>query len=158
MKEFFEGTPDIVNSVKKLIKENESYKKSIEEAVRERIASLKKTIVQMSEEINGIRLFSIAGSFAPEVVKEVAFQLYKEFSSAAMVAAFKTPDSKPSLLLMSTDDLVKNGANAGKDVKEAAKLIQGGGGGQAFLATAGGKNADALSTAFEKLRELAIQQ
>ena len=158
MKEFFEGTPDIVNSVKKLIKENESYKKSIEEAVRERIASLKKTIVQMSEEINGIRLFSVTGSFAPEVVKEVAFQLYKEFSSAAMVAAFKTPDGKPSLLLMYTDDLVKNGANAGKDVKEAAKLIQGGGGGQAFLATAGGKNADALSSAFEKLRELAIQQ
>ena len=78
-------------------------------------------------------------------------------TNTVFAAAFRTPDGKACLTLMYTDDLVAAGADAAADVREAAKLIQGGGGGQKFLATAGGKNPDALAEAERKLRELATR-
>ncbi len=153
---FFENSPDVIVAVQKMLSENEGYRKVMEEITLERIDALKRTLVEESQEINGVRIFSISnGNYRADVVKEVAFRLYKEYTNAAMLAAFTTLDGKPSLLVMYTDDLVKSGFNAGKDVKEAAKLIQGGGGGQPFLSTAGGKNLDGLSEAFAKLMELA---
>ncbi len=153
---FFENSPDVIVAVQKMLNENEGYRKVMEEITLERIEALKRTLVDESQEVNGIRLFSISnGTYRPDVVKEVAFRLYKEYTSAAMVAAFTTMEGKPSLLVMYTDDLVKNGYNAGKDVKDAAKFIQGGGGGQPFLSTAGGKNLDGLLEAHTKMIELA---
>ncbi len=152
---FFENSPDVIVAVQKMLSENEGYRKVMEEITLERIEALKQTLINESQEVNGVRLFSIAnGSYRADVVKEVAFRLYKEYTSAAMIAAFTTMEGKPSLLVMYTDDLVKNGYNAGKDVKEAAKFIQGGGGGQPFLSTAGGKNLAGLSEAFAKMTEL----
>ena len=91
--------------------------------------------------------------FAPDIVKEVAFELRKENTRSAMAAAYMTPDNKPSLLMMYTDDLVAEGAHAGKDVKAAATNIKGGGGGQPFLATAGGKDSDGLVAALTAMVE-----
>ena len=154
IRSFFENTPDIINSIKKLVAENESFRKSLEEVARERAAALKKSLVEKSSvSSNGIRVFKAQGIFSPEVIKEVAFELHREYENAAMAAAFLTPDKKPGLLLMYTDDLVKGGANAGKDIKAAAAFIKGGGGGQPFLATAGGKDADSLATAFAIMME-----
>lgn len=151
---FFENTPDIVASLKKLVAENESFRKSMEEVARERVASLKKSMAEKSEtSASGIRIFVATGVYSPEIIKEVAFQLRKEYTRAAMVAAFMTHDNRPSLLLMYTDDLVAAGANAGKDVKAAAAYIRGGGGGQPFLATAGGKDADGLAAALTAMLE-----
>lgn len=151
---FFENTPDIVASLKKLVAENESFRKSMEEVARERVAALKKSMAEKSEtSASGIRIFVATGVYSPEIIKEVAFQLRKEYTRAAMVAAFMTHDNRPSLLLMYTDDLVAAGANAGKDVKAAAAYIRGGGGGQAFLATAGGKDADGLAAALTAMLE-----
>lgn len=154
IRSFFENTPDIVVSLKKLVAENESFRKSMEEVARERVAALKKTISEKSElSASGIRIFAATGVYSPEIIKEVAFQLRKEYTRAAMVAAFMTHENKPSLLIMYTDDLVASGANAGKDVKAAAAFIRGGGGGQPFLATAGGKDPEGLASALTAMLE-----
>ncbi len=153
-KEFFENTPNLVNSISKMVRENEAYKKAMEEVDKERIVSLKKAVEEMSTELNGVKVFTLQGSYRPDIVKEVAFRLHSEYKNAAMFAAFQTLDNKPSLLIMYSDDLVQAGANAGKDIKEVAKLVNGGGGGQNFLATAGGKNIDGLAAAMEKMLEL----
>ena len=76
----------------------------------------------------------------------------------SFIAAYTTPDGKACLTLMYTDSLIKNGFNASKDIREASKFIQGGGGGQNYLATAGGKNPDGLSEAMELLIKMATKQ
>lgn len=80
--------------------------------------------------------------------------LRNETPKAAFIGVTEA-DNKPMLTLMYTDDLVAQGANAGKDIREAAKFIQGGGGGQTFFATAGGKNIEGLSDAYSCLVDLA---
>ena len=80
----------------------------------------------------------------------------QECNNTVFIAA-TSHEEKPSLTLMYTDDLTAKGSNAGKDIREAAKLINGGGGGQPFLATAGGKNMDGLNAAFDKLIETATK-
>ena len=154
VRSFLENTPDIITGIKKLVAENDSFRHSLEEVARERAAALKKNLVEKSEMTpSGVRLFSLTGVYSPDIIKEVAFELRKENTRAAMVAAIMTPDRKPSLLMMYTDDLVAVGAHAGKDVKAAAAHIKGGGGGQPFLATAGGKDPDGLVAALTAMIE-----
>ena len=86
----------------------------------------------------------------------MAFLAKQECTNTVMVAATEH-EGKPTLTLMYSDDLVAKGANAGKDIREAAKLINGGGGGQPGLATAGGKNPEGLAEAFDKLIEIATK-
>jgi len=147
------NTPDLMVGLKKLMGENAQFKAQMEEAEKERKAALKKKLIEDKLETGGITLFRLRGTYRSETVRDVAFELHNEFTNAALAAAITTPDGKPFLVMMYTDDLVQKGANAGKDVKEAAKFILGGGGGQPFLATAGGKNADGISAAFDKLLE-----
>ena len=90
-----------------------------------------------------------------DFAKGIAHDLHGECSSAAFVAAFESADKKPCLVVMYTDDLVAAGRDAGRDIRQAAQAIQGGGGGQKFLATAGGKNIAGIPEAFAKLKELA---
>lgn len=155
VRSFFENTPDVITAIKKLVAENDGFRKSMEEVARERVAVIKKTLSEKAETTpSGIRLFVLTGVFSPDIVKEVAFELRKENTRSAMVAAFMTAaDRKPSLLMMYTDDLVAEGAHAGKDVKAAAINIKGGGGGQPFLATAGGKEPDGLMAALTAMIE-----
>ena len=154
VRSFFENTPDVITAIKKLVAENESFRHSLEEVARERVAALKKTLTEKSEMTpSGVRLFTITGVYSPDIIKEVAFELRKENTRAAMVAAIMTPDHRPSLLMMYTDDLVAAGAHAGKDVKAAAAHIKGGGGGQPFIATAGGKEPDGLMASLTAMIE-----
>lgn len=156
IREFFDNVPDVVKAIAKLFKENEEFKKAIAEVQKTRVAAIKKELIEKSEVVNGIRIFVARDIIcANEVMKEVAFELHREYTSAALAAAYMTTDNKPSLLLMYTDDLVENGANAGKDIKEAARLVNGGGGGQKFLATAGGKNPEGLAAALVNMIETA---
>ncbi|MDD2595175.1 MAG: alanine--tRNA ligase [Bacteroidales bacterium] len=158
IKELFGNSPDMVASVIKLIQENESFRKTIEDVERERMIELKESLIKDSKILNGIRVLTLrSGYYIPDAIKNVAFMLYKELTNSVFVAAFETPDKKACLTLMYTDDLVKNGANAANDIKEVSKLIQGGGGGQNFLATAGGKNIEGLSEAAGRLIELATK-
>ena len=87
----------------------------------------------------------------------MAFLIHNECTNTAFIAAFTTPDGKACLTLMYTDDLVAAGKDAAANVREAARLIQGGGGGQKFLATAGGKNPGGLEAAEKTLIELATK-
>ena len=86
----------------------------------------------------------------PAMLRNAALALQKELSNTALAAAFES-DGKPQLLLMYSDDLVAKGHNAGKEIREAAKFILGGGGGQPGLASAGGKNLDGLKDALDAL-------
>ncbi len=158
VQEIIGQSPDIINGIKKLLLENEEYKKEIEKFIKERVAALKKQIVEESKESDGIRCFSTFGIYHSEIIKNLAFELYKEYENSLFVAAYETPEGKPSLVLTYSKDLVTKGYDAAKDIKEAAKIIQGGGGGQPFLATAGGKNKESLSEAFAKLLDLATKK
>ena len=88
------------------------------------------------------------------MVKDATMRLQKELQNTVIAAAVLAED-KPQLILVYSADLVAKGKNAGKDIREAAKLILGGGGGQPGFATAGGKNADGLKDALAKLIEIA---
>jgi len=92
---------------------------------------------------------------APEMVKDMAFQIKGEVSGSLLVVIGSVDSGKPMLTVMLSEDLVKGGLKAGMLVKEAAKLIQGGGGGAPHFATAGGKNPDGLLSAVDKVIELA---
>ena len=154
-KAFFNNVPDLAGAIRKMIEENDAYKKQMEEVMREKTVTLKNNLKNMTEVINGVNVVKIGTSMDPVMLKNAAFMLQKETENFVIAAAFEAA-GKPQLLLMYSEDLVKAGKNAGADVREAAKLILGGGGGQPGLATAGGKTTNGLSAAAAKLVELAI--
>ena len=155
-KSFFNNVPDLAGAIRKMVEENEAYKKQMEEIAKEKTLALKGTLKEMAVEMNGINLVKIDTPMDPVMLKNAAFMLQKEAQNLVIAAAFEAA-GKPQLLLMYTDDLVKAGRNAGADVREAAKLILGGGGGQPGLATAGGKNTDGVADALAKLIEAATR-
>ena len=142
-------------SVEKALKENSELRKQVEEAMAERIETLASELIQKAKEVNGVKLIEFVGVRLPDMVKNVAFAVRRKLPEhVAFVGATVSPDKKPLLTVMLSDDLVKNGANAGQIVRDAAKLIKGGGGGQPFFAQAGGKDADGLSAARDRIIEL----
>ena len=155
-KAFFNNVPDLTAAIKKMVEENEGYKKQMEEIVKEKTVTLKNNLKNLAKDINGVNVVSIDYSIDPAMLKNAAFMLQKEAQNLVIAAAFEAA-GKPQLLLMYSEDLVKAGHNAGADVREAAKLIQGGGGGQPGLATAGGKSIDGLADALNKLIESATE-
>ena len=155
-KAFFNNVPDLAGAIRKMIEENELYKKQMEEVMREKTVTLKNNLKNLAETINGVNIVKINTPMDPVMLKNAAFMLQKETQNLVIAAAFEAA-GKPQLLLMYTDDLVKAGHNAGADVREAAKLIMGGGGGQSGLATAGGKDLEGLSAALDKLIEAATK-
>jgi alanyl-tRNA synthetase len=150
---FFHNMPDLRQAIRKFFEENQELKTQVEEFLKEKIQRVKKQIIDEKQTINGIRLFTIKGLCPPEIVKDIAFQLRGEFSDEMAFAAATEFNQKPSLTLMISDDLVNRGFNASLIVKEAAKLVQGGGGGQAYFATAGGKDTAGLVSALEEMIE-----
>ena len=155
-KAFFNNVPDLAGAIRKMVEENEAYKKQMEEIAKEKTLALKGSLKGMAVDMNGINVVKIDTPKDPVMLKNAAFMLQKEAQNLVIAAAFEAA-GKPQLLLMYSDDLVKAGHNAGADVREAAKLIQGGGGGQPGLATAGGKNTDGLKDALSKLVESATK-
>ena len=155
-KAFFNNVPDLAGAIRKMVEENEAYKKQMEEIVKEKTVTLKNSLKGMAKDINGTNVVSIDYSVDPAMLKNAAFMLQKEAQNLVIAAAFEAA-GKPQLLLMYSDDLVKAGHNAGADVREAAKLIMGGGGGQPGLATAGGKNTEGLKDALAKMIDAATR-
>ncbi|MCI6318263.1 MAG: alanine--tRNA ligase [Rikenellaceae bacterium] len=145
-KALFNNAPDLAAAIGKLIAENDAFKKEIEAVAKEKAASLKQILVDSAKDINGVRVVVVRTDSDPNLLRNAAFMLQKEASNFAMIAAF-AHEGKPQLMVMYSADLVAKGHNAGADVKEAAKAILGGGGGQPGLATAGGKNVDGLDEA-----------
>lgn len=153
---FFNNAPDLAGAIKKMVEENGDLKKQMEEVFKEKTIALKNTLTSLADKINGYNVVSITSSLDFNMLKNAAFMLQKEAENLIVAAAIES-EGKPQLLLMYSNDLVKAGKNAGNDVREAAKLIQGGGGGQPGLATAGGKNVEGLKDAMEKLIELSTK-
>ena len=148
-KALFNNAPDLALAIKKLIDENDGFKKEIENVAKEKAAAFKQVLLDEAKEINGIRTVVLRQA-DPARLKNAAFMLQKEAENLAVVAAYET-EGKPQLLVMYSADLVAKGHNASNDVRAAAKAILGGGGGQPGLATAGGKNVQGLDEALEIL-------
>ena len=146
--------PNLAQAMKKSIEENAEMKKQIEDYIREKSMRLKEEIVAKASESNGIKVMQFVGKANADAMKNVAFQIKAETTDSFVFVAGIIDDNKCTLMLMLSDDLVKEGLHAGKIVKEAAKHIQGGGGGQPHFATAGGKNMEGLSIAVGAVKEI----
>ena len=145
--------PNLAQAMKKSIEENAEMKKQIEDYIREKSMRLKEEIVAKASESNGIKVMQFVGKANADAMKNVAFQIKAETTDSFVFVASIIDDNKCTLMLMLSDDLVKEGLHAGKIVKEAAKHIQGGGGGQPHFATAGGKSMEGLSIAVGAVKE-----
>ncbi len=155
LRQLFNNAPDLKAAIRKYIEENAGLKKQMEAVMKEKEALVKGNLIGNAKDIHGVKVIKAVLPMPADSVKNIAFQLKGEFPTNLFVAIGSTDNGKPMLTVAVSEDLVATGINAGKLVREAAKLIQGGGGGQAHFATAGGKNADGLSAAVDKLIELA---
>ena len=153
LKGFFHNTPDLIQALKKVLNENTDLRKKAEEILKEKMQLIKKHVIEAKQTVNGIDLFMLRGPFPADAVKDMAFQIRGEYPEKSCFVAATESDGKPLLSLMISDDLVKDGVHAGQIVRNAAQHIQGGGGGQAHFATAGGKNAEGLSMALEEIKK-----
>lgn len=149
------NVPNLAQTIKKSIEENAELKKQLSDYVKEKVVALKKELLAKAEERNGVKLIVYRGEASVDAIKDLAFQLRGENENNAkicFVAGIKESD-KCALMVMLSDSLVADGLNASKLVKDAAKHIQGGGGGQPHFATAGGKNPDGLGVAVDAVLE-----
>ncbi|MBD5348464.1 MAG: alanine--tRNA ligase [Bacteroides sp.] len=145
---------DVRASIRKSIMENTELRKQVDSYVAERTAQVAKDVIKNGTVVNGVTVYKLNGPRLPEVVKNVAFIIRKEVNGPAVFLASTLNEDRPTLTLMLSDDMVKSGYNASSIIREAAKLIKGGGGGQPFFAQAGGKDASGLTMASEKVLEL----
>ncbi|MBB3894999.1 alanine--tRNA ligase [Bacteroides pyogenes] len=155
LKALFNNAPDLKGAIRKYLDENAGLKKQVEDFMKEKEAALKERLLQNVQEKNGVKVIKFCAPIPAEMVKNIAFQLRGEITENLFFVAGSKENGKPMLTVMISDNLVAEGLKAGNLVKEAAKLIQGGGGGQPHFATAGGKNPDGLNAAVEKVLELA---
>ena len=154
MRQLFNNTPDLQGTIKKFLNENQQLKAQIEANMKEKAQLLKQALKEKASEVGGVTVMrTIALTMPPEFVKDIVFQLRDEVPNALVVIG-SINDGKPLLTAAASDNLVAQGINIGKNIREAAKLIQGGGGGQPHFATAGGKNPEGLMSAVDKLVEL----
>ena len=153
VREFLNNAPDIKIAIQKTLSENAALKQQVEKVMAEKAQQVKKTMIDEKKEVNGITVMATVAPLTPEFAKDIAFQLRAEVENSLVVIG-SLSDGKPLLTAAAADSVVANGVNIGKNIKEAAKLIQGGGGGQPHFATAGGRNADGLLSAVEKLVEI----
>ena len=155
LKALFNNVPDLKSAIRKAIEENAGLKKQVEEFMKEKAASLKNELIANAKEMGGVKVIKTVAPISADVAKDIAFQLKGEVAGSLLVVIGSVEGGKPMLTVMLSEDLVKNGLKAGNLVKEAAKLIQGGGGGAPHFATAGGKNPEGLLSAVDKVIELA---
>lgn len=154
LRSLFNNAPDLSIAIRKYLDENAGLKKQVEDFMKEKQSLIKEKLLVNMQEINGIKLIKYVGPMPAEVVKNIAFQLRGEITENLFFVAGSYDAQKPLLTVMLSENLVARGLNAGQLVREAAKLIQGGGGGQPHFATAGGKNSDGLNEAIIKILDM----
>jgi alanyl-tRNA synthetase len=155
IKGFFNNAKDLQAVIAKYIEEHDSMKKDIEQFQAQRVQSVAQDLVSKARTVNGVTVISGKFAMMPNAAKDLVFKV-RELVPENLVCVVGTVfDDKPMLNVMLSDDMVKDhGLNAGQLVREAAKLMQGGGGGQPHFASAGGKNSEGLSAAVDKVVEL----
>ena len=154
LKALFNNAPDLMSTIQKAINDNAELRKQVEEFKAAKTQELKKVLIEKAQERDGVKIIGGVVPIDAQTAKDIAFQLRAQFPEKLVVVLGGDAYGKPSLTVCFSDDMVVAGNNAGKLVREAGKLIQGGGGGQAHFATAGGKNSDGLSAAIDKVLEL----
>ncbi len=158
-KELLNNAPDVLTAIRRLSDESTELKKQVEAFVHEKIMTLRNQLLSdVSEvrEVKGVsevKVISYQGTLNADQVKTLAFQIRNIQPEKLFFVAGCVADGKPSITVLLSDDLVANGLNAVNIAREAAKEIQGGGGGQPFFASAGGKNPDGIKRAIEKALE-----
>ncbi|MFV0598321.1 MAG: alanine--tRNA ligase [Bacteroidales bacterium] len=146
---------NIQQAIQKIVSENESLKESIENFQKEKTDSLFNQLKNRTEVFDGVNYIELNLPVSPNIIKDIAYRFKNHFNDNNFVfIAGSVFDSKPTLIIMLSQDLVQKGKNAGSIVREASKLIQGSGGGQPFFATAGGKDTEAIQEAILKAKEL----
>jgi alanyl-tRNA synthetase len=153
LKELLKNPKDIGKSVETLLDENNKLKKEIEKSILEKSSGLKNDLAKKAQSINGINFIAEKVALPnADAIKNLAYQLKDIVSDLFLVLAADI-DGKPNLTVMISENLVKEkGLNAGNIVRELAKEIKGGGGGQPFFATAGGSDASGLDNALAKAK------
>ena len=151
-------SPKIVQAIEKVVENNAALSREIEEMRKEKVASLAEHIATTTQPKEGIMLISRLTKFQSEVMKDLAFALRQKVESKLVMVVGNLFDSKPTINVMLSDDIVAAGVDAGAIVREAAKLINGGGGGQKHYATAGGKNPEGLQAAVDKAVEMIMEK
>ena len=151
----FNNAKDLQGAIAKFIDEHEDLKKEVEAMKAQAAARIKAKLLEQVQNINGVNVIKAVVPADAQQCKDIVFQIREAMPGSLVCALGTKVGGKPSITVMLSDDMVKNhNLNAGKIVREAAKLIQGGGGGQPFFATAGGKNPDGISAALDKAVEL----
>ncbi len=151
----FNNAKDLQGAIAKFIDEHEDLKKEVEAMKAQAAARIKAKLIEQVQNINGVNVIKAVVPADAQQCKDIVFQIREAMPGSLVCALGTKVGGKPSITVMLSDDMVKDhNLNAGKIVREAAKLIQGGGGGQPFFATAGGKNPDGISAALDKAVEL----
>ena len=151
----FNNAKDLKGVIEKYIEEHDSMKKSIESFQAEAVEQTKDKLLGQARMVNGVKVVSAVIPMKPDMAKDLVFKVAAAEPGHLLCVVGSVYEGRPTLSVMISKDLIADhGLNAGQMVREAAKLIQGGGGGQPHFATAGGKNPDGLSAAVDKVIEL----
>ena len=156
LQSMFNNAKDLKVVIAKYIEEHASMKKDIERFQAQAIERTKQTLVERAELINGVRVVKAVLPIEAAAAKDLVFKIREALPENLVCVIGSTAGQKPLLSVMLSDDMVRNGLNAGQMVREAARLIQGGGGGQPHFASAGGKNLDGINAAVDKVVEMAV--
>ena len=152
IKDLFKSSLSPVESVKALQQENAKQKKQIDNLLKDKASYLKYELKNKVELINDINFLAAEINLDQSTIKDLAFQLGSEFDNLFFISGSNI-DNKPMLTVYISKSIVSDKLNAGIIVRELGKLIQGGGGGQPFYATAGGKNPKGIKDALLKARD-----
>ncbi|MBQ3744535.1 MAG: alanine--tRNA ligase [Prevotella sp.] len=156
VRSFFNNAKDLQGVIQKYVEEHDAMKKDIEVFQAQRVFNLSMEMLEKARIINGVTVVTAKTVMMPNVAKDLVFKIRERHPENLLCVIGSVFENKPTLNVMLSDDMVKDrGLNAGQLVREAAKLMQGGGGGQPHFASAGGKNVDGLSAAMDKVIELA---
>ncbi|GAB2981248.1 alanine--tRNA ligase [Mucilaginibacter puniceus] len=153
VRELLKNPKDVSKSIESLLEENNRLKKEIEKSVLEKSSGLKNELAQKAEQVNGINFIAQKVELPnADAIKNLAYNL-KDIVSDLFLVLVADIDGKPNITVMIAENLVKDkGLHAGNIVKELAKEIKGGGGGQPFFATAGGSDLSGLDNVLVKAK------
>ena len=156
IRSFFNNTKDLEAAIQKFVDEHDSMRHEIEKFQQQTVLDLKDKLLNLVRVVNGVQVIKAVLPLSPQVAKDLVFKIREAVPENLVCVIGSKYADKPLLSVMFSDDMVKDhGLNAGQIIREAAKLIQGGGGGQPHYASAGGKNLDGLAAAVDKVVELA---
>ena len=152
LRQLFNNAPDLSGAIHKAIEENSGLKKQIEDFVAEKVAIYRDHLINTAQDFNGIKLVRLDGETDPNMIRNVMPLLRGKFTDVKFAVVGATQwEGKPMISVFLSQPLVDEGKNAGAMIKSAAKHIQGGGGGQPWMATAGGRDVNGLNAAMEEL-------